>query len=257
MGDVSIREAAIGIDDRTLLCGLDFDVIGGELCVVIGPNGVGKTTLLRTIAGERAAAGGTIRVGGRDPHALRPPDRARLVTLVGSVDAPGGMRVDEFVATARIARKPWWDWSDEPDDRAAVLNALTRVRLEAFAARDAGSLSSGERQRAVIALAIAQETPVVLFDEPTSHLDVRVALEILSLLRELARSGVAVIAVLHDLNQAAMAADRIALLGCGRLLAFAPPAAVLASEALDEAYGTRFIRMETGAGLRVAPRPLE
>lgn len=252
-----MREAAIGIGKRTLLCGLDFDVIGGELCAVVGPNGAGKTTLLRTIAGECAPLAGTIRVGGRDPHAAAPPQRARLVTMAGAVELPAGMRVDEFVATARIARKPWWDWSDEPDDRAAVLSALTQVKLDAFADRSVETLSSGERQRAVIALAIAQETPVVLFDEPTSHLDVRAALEILSLLRDLARRGIAVIAVLHDLNQAAMVADRIALLGCERLLAFASPHAVLSSAALERAYGTPFIRMDSGNGLRVTPQPLD
>jgi iron complex transport system ATP-binding protein len=253
---VSVRDAAIGAGGRTLLCGLDFDVIGGEVCAVVGPNGVGKTTLLRTIAGERPAAGGTIRVGGCDPHALRPPLRARIVTLAGAVDQVPAMRVDEFAATARVARKPWWDWGDDPGDRAAVQAALARVNLEGLADRSVETLSAGERQRAVIALAIAQETPVVLFDEPTSHLDVRAALETLTLLSRLARSGIAVIAVLHDLNQAAIVADRILLLGCGRMLAFAPPRAVLASTALDEAYGTEFVRLESDAGLRVTPRPI-
>ena len=148
------------------------------------------------------------------------------------------------------ARRPWWDWSDDPADRAAVLSALERVKLGAFAERPVGSLSSGERQRAVIALAIAQETQVVLFDEPTSHLDVRVALEVLSLLHALARSGCAVVAVLHDLNQAAMIADRIALLGCGRMLAYAKPA-----ECWPRRCSTRptaeFIRLDADGHIRV------
>jgi ABC-type cobalamin/Fe3+-siderophores transport system ATPase subunit len=251
VGDLSLRNAAVGLADRTLVDALDFDVIGGELCAVVGSNGVGKTTLLRSIAGEQPLRAGAVRIAGRNPHALRSPARARLVTLAGQVDPPDGMRVDEMVATARIARRPWWDWSDDPDDRAAVLSALERVKLGAFAERPVGSLSSGERQRAVIALAIAQETQVVLFDEPTSHLDVRVAMEVLALLHALARSGMAVVAVLHDLNQAAMIADRIALLGCGRMLAYAKPAEVLASPLLDEAYGTTFARLDAGGQIRV------
>jgi iron complex transport system ATP-binding protein len=255
VGDISIRAASIAAGDRTLLCGLDFDVIGGELCAVVGPNGVGKTTLLRTIAGERPPAGGAIRIAGADPHALRPAARARLVTMVGRVEPPDAMTVAEFAGTARIARRPWWDYTDDAGDRAAVLSALARVKLEGLADRFVATLSSGELQRAVIALAIAQETPVVLFDEPTSHLDVKAALEILRLLRELARSGAAVIAVLHDLNQAAMVADRIALLGRERLLAFANPDEVLASPQLEEAYGTSFVRLEAAAGIRVVAEP--
>jgi iron complex transport system ATP-binding protein len=238
-----------------LLCGIDFEVVRGELCAIVGPNGVGKTTLLRTIAGELAPAGGAVRIGGVDPHLLRPSVRSTIVTMVGAVVAPDALSVAEFVATARIARRPWWDWAHDASADPAVHSALERVKLSAFAQRHAATLSSGELQRAVIALAIAQETPVVLFDEPTSHLDVKVALEILTLLRELARSGAAVIAVLHDLNQAAMIADRIALLGNERLLAYESPDEVLTSSKLEEAYGTTFTRLEAPAGVRVVAEP--
>ena len=130
--------------------------------------------------------------------------------------------------------------------------------MEPLADRLVSTLSSGERQRVWIALGLAQETPVLLLDEPTSHLDVRAAHEILALLRDLARAGKTIVCVLHDLNDAATYADRIALLGCGKLLALEAPDTVLASDLLERTYGVEMERVMLGDGrLRVFARERE
>jgi iron complex transport system ATP-binding protein len=134
---------------------------------------------------------------------------------------------------------------------------LHAVHLEVEAQRLFTTLSSGERQRVWIAMGLAQDTPVLLLDEPTSHLDVRVAHEILALLRALARDGRTVVCVLHDLNDAAAYADRLMLLGCERMLAFDVADRVLAPALIERAYGIAVSRVETPEGPRVfaAVRP--
>ena len=255
MGDVSLRKATIGVAGRRLIEQVDLDILAGELCVIVGPNGAGKTTLLRTIAGALAPLEGTVHVGGRAPYRLSPRERAKLVTLVGrSLEVAGGMTVREVVATARYARHPWWAWNDDPIDDEAVSSALDRTALSQLSERRLETLSSGEAQRALLALALAQETRAILLDEPTSHLDVRASLEILELVRALAKSGATIVAVLHDLNEAASVADRVAIVGEKHVLGFGPPRAAFESDALERAYGVAFERMQDGNRIHLTPR---
>jgi iron complex transport system ATP-binding protein len=146
------------------------------------------------------------------------------------------------VAIGRFAHHRWWQCHAAADDERAVARALAAVRIEGLAARLFSTLSAGERQRVWIALGLAQETPILLLDEPTSHLDVAVAHEILSLLRRLAREGKNVVCALHDVNEATQYADRIALLGGGRLLAISRPEELLDGRLLQETYGIAFTR---------------
>lgn len=253
---IALDSVALRVGDRPLLDGVDVRVAAGEFVAVLGPNGIGKTTLLRAIAGLHAPAGGSIRIGGDDVARLRAGERALRVAFVTSDEVLlDALRVRDVVAIGRFPHHHWWQWRQRAADDAAVERALAAVGLDPLAGRLFSTLSSGERQRVWIALGIAQETPVLLLDEPTSHLDVRVAHEILALLRGLARSGKTVVCVLHDLNDAAAYADRIALLGCGRLLATAPPAVVLASDLLEQTYGIAMERVTLGDGsLRVFAR---
>ncbi|HTA39278.1 MAG TPA: ABC transporter ATP-binding protein, partial [Candidatus Acidoferrales bacterium] len=198
-------------------------------------------------------------VDGAEIGKMGPAQRARRVGFVTSDEIlMDALLVRDVVAIGRYPHHRWWQWQERPSDEAAIDGALAAVELQPLADRLVSTLSSGERQRVWIALGLAQETPVLLLDEPTSHLDVRAAHEILALLRDLARAGKTVVCVLHDLNDAATYADRIALLGCGKLLALEAPDAVLASDLLERTYGVEMERVTLGDGrLRVFARERE
>ena len=245
----------LAIGERTLLEGIDLEARPGELLAIVGPNGVGKTTLLRAAAGFLPVSAGAVDVDGVDVRTLSHQQRAKEITLIGDdVETPHGMSVREIVLTGRFAHRAWWDWVTGDADVFAADAALERVALSEFAQRSFDTLSSGERQRAWLALALAQDAQTLLLDEPTSHLDARYALEILSLLRDLARDGRAIVAVLHDLNEAAAFADRIAVLGAGTLLACTAPTEALEPALLERAFGVAFDTFDVDGGTRVLAR---
>jgi ABC-type cobalamin/Fe3+-siderophores transport system ATPase subunit len=254
---IRLRDVALEIAERPLLAGVTFDAAPGEIIVVIGPNGVGKTTLLRAVAGQHPVRAGAILVDGTVVSSLTARERARRIAFLAAEEPPiESLVVREVVATGRYPYHQWWEWREDARDIAAVAKALTEVRMDAMRERLFSTLSSGERRNAWIALALAQETSVLILDEPTTHLDVHVAQRILALLRRLANAGKTVLCALHDLNEAAAYADRIVLLAEGRMRATGQPDEVLASPVLDEAYATAMERLHLSDGtLRVFARP--
>ena len=213
----------------------------GEFVALLGRNGAGKTTLLRAIAGLQRVRCGAITIDGTPTTQLRALDRAKQIAFVtGDEVFLESLLVRDVVSIGRFAHHRWWQWNAAPDDQEAVEGAIAAVYLEAFTERLFSTLSAGERQRVWIALGLAQETPILLLDEPTSHLDVGVAHEILALLQRLTRAGKTVVCALHDINEAAGYADRIALLGDGAMLALDSPGAVLTERLLHRAYGIAF-----------------
>ncbi|HEY1976794.1 MAG TPA: ABC transporter ATP-binding protein [Candidatus Baltobacteraceae bacterium] len=253
---IALDGVALDIGGRRLLDGIDAHVASGELLAVVGPNGVGKTTLLRAIAGLHLASAGSIAIDGREIGTLTPAQRALRVGFVTSDDVMlDALRVRDVIAIGRFAHHRWWEWRERPDDDAAVGEALAAVAMDAFAQRLFSTLSSGERQRVWIAMGLAQATPVLLLDEPTSHLDLRVSHQILALLGELARGGKTIVCAIHDVNDAAAYADRIALLGDGRLAALDTPDRVLGSDVLEATYRVTMERVRlAGGSLRVFAR---
>jgi ABC-type cobalamin/Fe3+-siderophores transport system ATPase subunit len=249
---IALERVTIGAGPRTLVRDIDAELRAGEFLAVLGPNGVGKTTLLRAICGLRPVLSGHITLDGTALTSLSSMERARAIAFVTSDDAMiETLRVRDVVAIGRYPHHPWWEWNESLADDAAIEGALRAVHLEGEELRLLTTLSSGERQRVWIAMGLAQETPVLMLDEPTSHLDVRVAHEILGLLRALAREGRSIVCVLHDLNDAAAYADRLMLLGCERMLACDIPDRVLTPELVERAYGVAVTRVETSEGPRV------
>jgi iron complex transport system ATP-binding protein len=157
------------------------------------------------------------------------------------------MTVDDAVAAARFPYHRWWQWQPTDADREAIAEALDATGLTALREREIGTLSAGERQRVWIAVALAQHARVIALDEPTTHLDLRYAIETLTLLRRLAAEGAVVIAVLHALEEAAAFADRVVVLGDERVLADGTPADACTPEVLQAAYGIA-IDVERRAG---------
>ncbi len=251
---IDLHDVALDVGGRALLTHVDIRVATGQFVGLLGRNGAGKTTLLRAIAGVHRVRSGAISIGGTRSDRMRALDRAKRIAFVtGDEVFLDALLVRDVVSIGRFAHHRWWQWNAAPDDDDAVDRALAAVRIEGFAERLFSTLSAGERQRVWIALGLAQESPILLLDEPTSHLDVGVAHEILTLLRRLTRRGKTVVCALHDINEASEYADCIALLGDGKLLAFAPPDVVLTGPLLQTAYGVAFARQS--ALLPVAERP--
>lgn len=220
-----------------VLSDVELTVESGTVLALLGPNGSGKTTLLRTLARLLTPRAGSVLVDGEDAWRRGRAWTHRRVAIALQEDPQGArLTVDEVVRLGRAAHRGWWlPMTDE--DGAVVERVLERTRLVPMRDRPVDRLSAGEWQRVVLAQSLAQEPRVLLLDEPTAHLDWNYQYEILELVDHLARDeGLAVVASLHDLNQASTWADRIALLAEGRLLAVGEPEEVLTPELLGRAY---------------------
>jgi len=237
MPELVLDRVAIERGGRTLLRDVSLALDGGVVAL-IGPNGIGKTTLLRTMAGVLAPAQGSVRLDGVAVRALDTRARAQRIALVEPTEPVlAALVVEDAVASARFPHHRWWEWEATQADELAVGDALARAGLAGLRAREIGTLSAGERQRVWIALAIAQHAGVVLLDEPTSHLDLRASVETLRLVRELAAAGALVVCVLHQLEEAAAFADRVVIVGDGGVVADGPPASAITTATIERAYG--------------------
>jgi iron complex transport system ATP-binding protein len=223
---------------RAILRDVSLALEAGERIALVGPNGAGKSTLLRVLAGTLRPTAGRVELGGSPIAALDRAQIARRLAVVPQQAAlPFAMRVEEVVALGRLPHEAALRGS-RPADRAAVAAAIDRVGLGHLLGRDARELSLGERQLVLLALAVAQEAPVLLLDEPTVHLDLRHQVEAMELLRDLnERDGTAMIAVLHDLGLAAHFFPRLVILDRGRAVADGTPDEVLTDERIRDVFG--------------------
>jgi len=255
---LEVRGLTVTIGDRHLLHNVDLQVAASEVVGLVGPNGAGKSTLLRAATGVRVATG-TIEVDGR-PLASYGRELFRSVAVVQQLpEAPETVTVQDLVMLGRhphlgLLRR------ESPHDYEIVREAMRRTGCGMFADRELGTLSGGERRRAFIARALAQEPRLLLLDEPTSGLDADAQAQILGLLRELARHGVGVLVVLHDLTYAAAYCDRLVLLAQGEVVAVGAPHEVVVTEHLARVYGPHvsvFLHPVTGAPVVVPVRAAE
>jgi iron complex transport system ATP-binding protein len=239
----------VRLGQRDVLQGLDLSV-GPGWTALVGPNGAGKSTLLRALAGLRAPDGGQVRLQGQDLRTLAPAERARrLAWLAQQGEVSGELTVHETVGLGRIAHLGLLG-TPGPADRAAVERAMALTECTPWQQRRLQELSGGERQRVLLARALATEAPLLLLDEPTTHLDAPHQVALARLFRRLAHDAGApraVLSVLHDLP-IALQADRLLVLQDGRLQADGPPGDAALQATLVRVFGGA-IRIDTdGAG---------
>jgi iron complex transport system ATP-binding protein len=226
----------VGYGAREVLHDVSVSFPNGALTAVVGPNGCGKSTLLRAISHLLPIRSGSVQLDGGDVGAMRQKERARRIGFLPQESvAPEGITVRRLVARGRFPHQGLLSaWSS--DDARAVEGAMRDARLGELADVPVASLSGGQRQRVWIAMALAQETPHVLLDEPTTFLDVAHQYELLRLLRRLVRDGRTVIAILHDLNQAARFADHLVVMHAGVIVGEGSPDEVLQPSLLEAVF---------------------
>ncbi|MFY4814688.1 ATP-binding cassette domain-containing protein [Haloarcula sp. AONF1] len=234
---LDVSDLAMSFDDQSVVSGVDFSVDHGSLVGLVGPNGAGKTTVLRAVKGTLDPDRGTVRIDGEP---IRSKSAKAVSRLVASTPQGTALSFDFSVRqTVEMGRTPHLGRFDRMDDgdRRAVETAMERASVTQFADRPFTSLSGGERQRVLLARALAQETPVLLLDEPTANLDINHAVRTLELVQTLVKDGKTAIAAIHDLNLAARYCDELVLLAGGGIRAAGRPADVLTSDTLRDAFG--------------------
>ncbi|NLH82447.1 MAG: ABC transporter ATP-binding protein [Phyllobacteriaceae bacterium] len=249
---LSTRALSVRLGDRAVLAGLDLDLGPGRFVGLVGPNGAGKSTLLRALAGLVPHTG-EIRLDGRSETTLSRAERARLLGYLAQTrEVAWSMSVAEVVALGRLPRRDAFARPTAEDVRA-VAAALSRAGLEALADRPIDRLSGGETARALFARLIAQETPIVLADEPVAGLDPAHQLATMRTLADLAGEGRTVLASLHDLTLAARFCDRLVVLAQGGIVADGAPEAVLTPSLVARVYGIEADVVHHDDGLVVVP----
>ena len=223
---------------RVVLQEISLEVGLGEIVGLVGPNGSGKTTFLRIIGGILTPQRGQVYIQGRELPSLRPRDRARLVAMVQQSPAvPAGFTALEMVLMGRNPYLGLLQWEGQRDVEVCQ-RVMELTETWEFAHRLVYSLSGGELQRVFVARALAQETPVLLLDEPTAHLDISYQTNILDMIERIRRkTNITVLAAMHDLTLAAQYCSRIAALHQGKIFAFGEPSQVLTPEIVSTVFG--------------------
>ncbi|MEU6860563.1 heme ABC transporter ATP-binding protein [Glycomyces sp. NPDC046736] len=230
----AVTDLRVDLGGRPILRGVDLDVHAGEVLSLVGPNGAGKSTLLSAISGDRAPDAGEVVLWDRlvsEWTALDVARRRAVLPQAHLVSFPFTVR-----EVVEMGRAPWTGTDRADQDARRIADALALTEADAFAHRPFTSLSGGEQARVMLARVVAQDTGLVLLDEPTAALDLRHQEMVGRLCRALAAEGRAVVIVLHDLDLAAAYSDRCALLADGRLAACGTPAEVLTAPRLSEVY---------------------
>lgn len=231
---VTVDNVTVEIGGKKLLDAVSMSAHTGEVLGLIGPNGAGKSTLLNVLSGDVSRSTGTVSINGCDPATASPVEMARTrAVMLQDVSVAFSFLVRDIV---EMGRGPWRKLSDATRDAAVVNAALEATGVRHLEEREITTLSGGERARAALSRVLAQQTPVVLLDEPTAAMDIGHQEQTLGIARALARQGVAVIVVLHDLNAAAAYCDRIVCLNGGAVVAAGDVQSVYTSEILSSVY---------------------
>ncbi len=236
---LSAESLSVGYGTRQIIADLTTLIPPSSFTVILGPNGCGKSTLLRTFARLLKPQGGAVLLNGDDLFTLPSKSVARTIGLLPQTSiAPEGITVIDLVRRGRYPHQGFLkQWSAE--DETAVREALESTRTIEFSKRRVDELSGGQRQRVWIALVLAQQTPVVLLDEPTTYLDISHQIELLELCVALNSTGRTLVAVLHDINQAARYATHIIAMRSGAILASGTTREVITEARIEQVFGVR------------------
>jgi iron complex transport system ATP-binding protein len=236
---LSVQNLSVAYGSQTVLREVSFDLPPGSILGLIGPNGAGKSSLIRALSGVQPLQSGQVQVRGRNLLALNPLERARQMAVVPQArQLPPAFTAWELVLLGRTPHLNWLGQTSARDEELAR-QAMERTDTLQLAGRRIGELSGGEQQRLLLARALAQSAPVLLLDEPTTHLDLHHQLALLDQVRDVVHSepaGCSALVVLHDLNLVLRYADRVLLLVDGRVRAAGEPAEVLEPGLLSEVY---------------------
>ncbi|KJR07670.1 heme ABC transporter ATP-binding protein [Gordonia sp. LUNF6] len=233
-GGVVAEDVTVRIGRREIVHGVDLAAHPGEILALVGPNGCGKSTLLSAVSGVRAPESGTVRIGDIDVHRADSLTLARaraLVTQQNRADTPFTVR-----EVVEMGRFPWTRTPQAVQSEELIDAAIAECGLEDLLNRPFPQLSGGQQARVSLARALAQDTPVLLLDEPTAALDIGHTEQVLTILSRRAAAGATVILVVHDLTLAAAYADRVAVMKAGRLLATGAVDEVMTADLLSETY---------------------
>lgn len=238
MAAIASESLRVAYGQSVIVPGLSIAFERGKVTAILGPNGCGKSTVLRTLARLQKRSGGDVYLDGREIATMSGKEIAqRLAILPQSSEIPGGVKVWDLVGYGRYPHQGLFG-TFRDHDVAAMEWALEVTELGQFRDRPVDSLSGGERQRAWIAMALAQQTGILFLDEPTTYLDVRYQIEVLSLVRNLNQEqGITVVWVLHDLNQAAAYSDHLIMLRSGQVYAQGHPSEVMTSDTVRDVFG--------------------
>lgn len=235
---LATRGVTLSYGDRTVIAGLDLEIMPGKVTAIVGANGCGKSTLLRSLARLLRPRSGAVLLDGEPLDAIRPKAAARIVGLLPQNPiAPEGITVVDLVGRGRNPhQRSFSGWSSH--DYACVASALSATHTDELSERAVDELSGGQRQRVWIAMALAQETDILLLDEPTTFLDVAHQVEVLDLLMDLNKSrGSTIVMVLHDLNLAARYCDQLIAMKGGQIHSAGEPGIVVNRRMVDEVFG--------------------
>lgn len=244
---IKIKQLCAGYHDEEVLHHIDLSIESGKVTVIIGPNGSGKSTLLKTLIHLNSHTAGTIEIDGVSIESLKSSHLSQKIAYLPQKKNVPDITVNRMVLHGRFAYLKY-PRHYRKQDYEMVEKAMKWVGIEEYADRNVNQLSGGMQQKVYIAMALAQDTPTILMDEPTVYLDIAHQIKLMTLSNELASQGKAIVMVLHDLTQAFRYADRIIVMSEGRIVVDSTPEEIYNSDIIKDIFHVRVNRMLTNTG---------
>lgn len=246
---LEIRNLMAGYHEKIVLNRVSVEIPTGQVTVILGPNGCGKSTLLKTMCGILKAARGEIIWNNENLMALTQKELARKIAYLSQNRQIPDITVGRLVLHGRF---PYLSYPRRyrPQDYTAASAAMKQMGIETLAHIPLSRLSGGQRQKVYIAMALAQDTPIILLDEPTTYLDINHQLQMMRQARELAERGKTVVMVVHDISHAMLTADQVILMEQGNVVTQGTPEAIFDSGMIDKVFGVKLGRVQTESGWR-------